>query len=313
MNKVKFPALIGDSPLAILAAIGTTRLIYDFADDEARLAWDATDHCPILFSAIPTVEAVADELYKIIKNIPADVAVPSGPVGFPPPGRSPDKLRVEQGDLPDLVSSLVSEKSDSEKATVRAWLGSLITDLTVDSKKRGSISNFIASSGGQSIATMLKNTLTVVKKNPDSLLQALVKWRRSQKECTGEYLDHRAVWKAIEDGAGVPKMRGVPGATWLALMSYPLWITTATGKHAHTSGWHLISKPRGSAKELRLPLWEEPIGPAAIKALVEHPALDADMMESLSQEVRLLGVFHICRARRLGGDHSAGVLAPVIR
>ena len=242
MNKVKFPALIGDSPLAILAAIGTTRLIYDFADDEARLAWDATDHCPILFSAIPTVEAVADELYKIIKNIPADVAVPSGPVGFPPPGRSPDKLRVEQGDLPDLVSSLVSEKSDSEKATVRAWLGSLITDLTVDSKKRGSISNFIASSGGQSIATMLKNTLTVVQKKPDYLLQALVKWRRSQKECTGEYLDHRAVWKAIEDGAGVPKMRGVPGATWLALMSYPLWITTATGRTYRSGSYQSASR-----------------------------------------------------------------------
>ena len=110
-------------------------------------------------------------------------------------------------------------------------------------------------------------------------------------------------------------MRGVPGATWLALMSYPLWTTTALRRRARTSGWHSVAVRRRSIQELRLPLWQDPLGPAGVKALVEHPALDGDLGEPLNQEIRLLGVFHICRARRhqSPGGKSAGILAPVSR
>jgi hypothetical protein len=315
MNQVTFPALVGDSPLAILAAIGTMRLIHDVVDDSARLHWDPADHRPRLISSLRTVDEVAEALEGIVAAMPDGVLVPGGPTGFPPPGEAPDKLRVPRGCLPALMDGLAAGASEAETATLRSWLGSVITDLAVDSKMRGSVSQFIASSGKQSIATMLEKPLERVRKEPDYLRQALVSWRRVSG-VTGEYLDHRAAWEATDDGGGkTGNMRGVPGATWLALMSYPLWVTTALRKRARTSGWHSVSMRRRSMQELRLPLWREPLGPAAVKALIEHPALDGDLGEPLDRKIRLLGVFHVCRARRHQppGSKSAGILTPVSR
>ena len=312
MNKVKFPALIGDSPLAILAAIGTTRLIHDFIDGKAQLAWDEVDYCPVLFSVLPTVTAVTDAIRGIIMSMPEGSVVPSAPVGFPPPGEAPDKLRVQQGKLPGMVAELLTGSSDSEKATVFLWLGSLITDLAVDGEGRGAVSQFISSAGKQSIATMLEKPLQHLRREPDYIRQALVSWRRISG-VTGENLDHRAAWNANEDGKGKASMRGVPGATWLALMSYSLWTTTAARKRPRTSGWHSVRMRHHSIQELRLPLWEEPLSPAGIKALVEHPALEGEPTLPLSQEIRLLKIFHICRARRYKSPSckSAGILKPL--
>ena len=86
MNDVKFPALVGDSPLAILAAIGTLRLIRDFVDDHALLSWDAADRAPVLHSSMPSVDDIVARLAQIIESMPEGVVVPGGPPGFPPPG-----------------------------------------------------------------------------------------------------------------------------------------------------------------------------------------------------------------------------------
>ena len=314
MNQVKLPALIADSPLAILAAIGTMRLIHDFVDGKARLAWDTSEHCPILFSSLNSIKAVTSALQDLVNSMPEGVVVPGAPAGFPPPGVAPDKLRVPQGELTKLTSKLIESATEAETITVRSWLGSLVTDLAVDSKNRGSVSNYIASSGKQSIATMLEKPLEHVQAEPDYLRQALISWRRVSG-VTGEYLDHRAACTATEDGRGKATMRGVPGATWLALMSYPLWTTTAVRKKARTSGWHPSSRRGRSSSELRLPLWKAPLGPAAVKALVEHPALDGDLGQGLSRELRLLGVFHVCRAKRYQppNSKSTGILTPISR
>ena len=327
MNHVTLPALLGDSPLAILAAIGTLRLIHDFTDDNARLHWNTTDHRPVLTSSLATVDEVAEALVDIVRTMPEGVSVPGGPMGFPPPGEAPDKLRVPQGKLHSFAENLFPEISETESATMFSWLTSLITDLAAtseksdsgsknqksNSQKRCSVSQFIASSGKQSIATMLKKPLEHVQKHPEYLHEALTGWVRVPG-VTGEYLDHRAAWKAIDDSRGrTGRMRGVPGATWLALMSYPIWTTTAAGKKPRTSGWHLVGKGRRSIQELRLPLWVEPLGPLAIKALVEHPELDGDLDVPLNQKIRVLGIFHVCRARRAPSEHSAGLLIPAQR
>ena len=132
--------------------------------------------------------------------------------------------------------------------------------------------------------------------------------------CNRRVLGSQSGMEAIDDGRGrTGRMRGVPGATWLALMSYPIWTTTAAGKKPRTSGWHLVGKGRRSIQELRLPLWVEPLGPLAIKALVEHPELDGDLDVPLNQKIRLLGIFHVCRARRAPSEHSAGLLIPAQR
>ncbi|MDO4888669.1 MAG: hypothetical protein Q3979_08230 [Actinomycetaceae bacterium] len=305
MSQVKFPALVGESPLAILAAIGTLRLIHDFVDEGACLSWDPTDRAPVLRSRLASVDVVVEELSELVAEMPEDVVVPGGPPGFPPPGEAPDKLRLKQGQLHERFGV------DPPSPVVQKWLASLVTDLVADSQGRGAISQFTAPAGKQSMATMLEKPLRLVQSNPEYLRQALVGWRRVSG-VTGEFLDHRANWDSGEDGRGKAEMRGVPGATWLALMSYPLWTTTAAGKQPRTSGWHTAGRRR---QELRLPLWREPLGPAAIKALVEHPVLEGkgETKTPDAAALRLLGIFHVCCAQRrqAAGGKSAGVLVPV--
>lgn len=306
MNRVKFPALVGESPLAILAAIGTLRLIHDFVDGDARLSWDPDDRAPVMHSRLASVDAVVEELTSIVLGMPKDVVVPGGPSHFPPPGAAPDGLRLPQGQLYEQFNS------DSQPPVAQKWLASLVTDLVTDKDGRGAISQFMAPAGKQSMATMLEKPLHLVQSEPEYLRQALIGWRRVPG-VTGEYLDHRARWDSGEDGRGKAEMRGVPGATWLALMSYPLWITTASGKHPRTSGWH--SEPGGGslAEELRLPLWLEPLGPAAIIALVEHPELDRAWADMDQRWLHLAGVISVCRAhrRKARGEKAAGVLVPI--
>lgn len=310
MNDVKFPALVGDSPLAILAAIGTLKLICDFVDDHALLSWDAADRAPVLHSSMPSVDDIVARLAQIIESMPEGVVVPGGPPGFPPPGAAPDRLRLELGELRHFTGMLCRDQSSAP--TVQAWISGLVTDLVVDPSGRGAISQYAAPSGKQSMATMLQKPLELVRDTPDYLRQALVGWRRVSG-VTGEYLDHRANWDSSEDGRGKAEMRGVPGATWLALMSYPLWITTAAGPRVRTSGWHTVSEERRHEEELRLPLWGEPLGPAAVKALVEHPVLEGDWDDIDQNALRTLGVIHVCRAhrRKAEGGKSAGVLVPL--
>lgn len=312
MNQITFPALVGDSPLAILAAIGTLRLVRDFVDDQSRLRWDPLDRSPVLESSLTSVDEVVAELTRIVdEETPDGVLVPGGPRDFPPPGASPDRLRVPPDELYRLGSSFFTNQP-KEAATVRGWLGSLVTDLALDSKGKVAISQYTAPAGGQSMGTMLAKPLELVRSTPDYLRQALTGWRRV-RGVTGEYLDSRAVWGSGDDGRGEPQMRGVPGATWLALMSYPLWTTTADSSHPHSSGWHRFPEGRRQRWELRLPLWQEPLGPDAVKALVEHPALAGGWDDVDQGMLRLLGIVHVCRARRWPspGGKSAGVLAVV--
>lgn len=316
MNDVKFPALVGDSPLAILAAIGTLKLICDFVDDHALLSWDAADHVPVLHSSMTSIDDVVARLTEVVEAMPEGVVIPGGPPGFPPPGGTKDRLKVKQGELPKLIAQITENASLPERETLQRWIPGLVTDLATDNQNRGAVSQFIASSGQQKMATMLEKPLDKVRANPDYLRQALVGWRRISG-VTGEYLDHRASLEGGEDcprgneeTQGKAKMRGVPGATWLALMSYPLWTTSATGSHVRTSGWHTVSAEQ---KELRLPLWSEPLGLAAVKALVEHPALEGDWDDIDQNALRTLGVIHVCRAhrRKAEGGKSAGVLVPL--
>lgn len=318
MSEVRLPALTGDSPLGILAAIGVLRLLSEFTETPTRLRWDRDNWTAVLCGQRDSVETVVADLDAIVAGISDDAALPGVGAGFPPPGAAPDRLRVPQANLSAAAQSLVQGMSDSEHSEARRWLSSLVTDLAADDKGRVAISQFTAPSGKQSMATMLDKPLEQIRRKPDYIRQALVGWRRVPG-VTGEYLDHRAMWDATEDGAGSPSMRGVPGATWLALMSYPLLRTTVSLRgRPSSSGWHAVTA-KGSRPydELRLPIWEQPLGAASITALIEHPALSKVGGVRNSARVRddfaALGILHVCRARRYQppGGKSAGVLTPV--
>lgn len=318
MNEVRLPALTGDSPLGVLAAIGVLRLLSDFSDDRPQLSWTRRDLTAVLHSRRSAVEEVVDDLLAVVERIPEASVLPGIGAGFPPPGAAPDGLRVRQTGLRDASESLLGNMAENERSEALRWLSSLVTDLAVDDKGRAAISQFTAPAGKQSMATMLTYPLSDVRKNPDYLRQALVSWRRVPGT-TGEYLDHRAMWDAAEDGAGSANMRGVPGATWLALMSYPLLRTTASlRRRPLSSGWHTTAVGRRSYGELRLPIWEQPLTPPAVTVLIEHSAL-TDCVDrqtgalTITAGLKALGVLHVCRARRYQapGGQSAGVLKTV--
>lgn len=306
MTELNLPALDGRKPLGFLSAIGLTRLLTVSATNDAeppRLSWRPAERTAVLHSRHDSLDAVVDALTCLVAAIPADTVLPGGPPGLPPPGAAPDKLRVP----PAQLRLLASAPPISTNPEAEAWLASLVTDLCLDDKGRADISLMAAPSGRQSMFTMLEKPLALVRDHPDYLREALVGWRR-RPGVSGEYLDHQVLYDAADSDVGIAEERGVPGATWLAIMAYPLLRTTSAGPDPITSGWHRRTGP----PEFIYPLWSEPLDTSAIVALLEHPLWSTIVGANMPAEAGALSVFEVGRARRrrIPGRTFAGVLGP---
>lgn len=314
---ISCPALDGRDALGFLAAVGLLRLLADHADQAATLSWSATDATAIIHTAVADgIDGMARWLTALVESIPPGQVTPETPANVPPPGEAPDGIRLAPTDLRAYVESVANDNGPA----VHRWVGSLVTDLVQDDKGRSAISLLAAPSGRQSMRTMLEKPLALIRDDPQYLRQALAGWVRVTG-CTGEYLDHRVIYDAADTPDGRRgQERGVPGATWLALMSYPAWRTTSVnGTTPITSAWR--ADARGPVFEW--PLWTPALTLAAVQVLLEHPAVHCDAAEldakndpgerrrteRMQQE---LGVFAIRRARRrrIQGRNFAGVLAP---
>jgi hypothetical protein len=301
------PALDGRSPLAFLAALGVLRLVVEELGYLANLAWSPGDCTATLVGAHDTVDGLASDLKGIAESIPDGVVLPRMWSHLPPPGEAPDKVRLPRVELRKYAARVWEENG----AAGERWLASLVTDLSLDDSGRADISLFTAPAGKQSMRTMLEKPLATVRKNPQVLKEALTGWRR-YPGVTGEYLDHRALFDAVDAPDGRPAMRGVPGATWLALMSYPLFRTTAEGTEPLTTGWQR-APGRGPRRRLVYPLWSAPFGLPEIVAALEHPVLVGAEPGPPPSAARHLSAFLVCAAerRRIPGGKSAGVLTPI--
>jgi hypothetical protein len=311
MTALSLPALDGRSPLGFLAALGVLRLLTENGHPHARLAW-STRHCTAeLHHSHRDLDDLAADLQAIVETIPEGGVLPSVPADFPPLGEAPDKLRLPRPQFRDYADSLQLNNDEATFAQIERWLSSLVTDLSIDDKGRADISLFTAPAGKQSMRTMLTKPLTTVRDNPATLAEALRGWRR-YPGTTGEYLDHRALFDAADAPDGKPAMRGVPGATWLALMSYPLLITTSAGNDQVSSGWQR-NRGRQGGPRLLYPLWSTPVDTYGALALLSHPALQGSEPGTPSAAFRTATVFLICAATRLkaDGQKSAGVLIPI--
>jgi len=306
MTVLALPALDGRTPLGFLAALGLTRLLDIHTGDVPRLSWSPEDFTAQLHTTRGSIDEVVADLRNIVDNIPSDGVLPGVPVNLPPPGAAPDQLRLSPGALRSLVNKLAPEPD----AEIEAWLGSLVTDLSLDEKSRSDISMMAAPSGKQSMRTMLEKPLKLVRDNPACLDEALLGWRR-HPGVSGEYLDHRVLFDGADSGAGKSEERGVPGATWLALMSYPMLRTTALGSEPITTGWH--RRPRRQPPLFVYPLWTVPLDRHAVTALLEHPLMQQCVRGELPTAAKVLSVFTVRRAqrRRIPGRTFAGVLGPV--
>ena len=133
---------------------------------------------------------------------------------------------------------------------------------------------------------------------------------------TGEYLDHHVLRSAADSSEGKSVERGVPGATWLAMMSLPWFPVWADGPQPVAGGWQ-ARRPKVSALRLA-PLVVASRCCLLYPALATHPLLRA---ESERGQVSIiggdglppLGVFLVCAAERrsISGRNFAGVLTVV--
>lgn len=305
MNTLTLPALDGRTPLGFLAALGLIRLLEVHTDDVPRLSWSPEDFTAQLRTTRGSIDEVVADLHCIVDSIPDDGVLPGVPADLPPHGAAPDQLRLS----PVALRALANQLAPTPDAEVEAWLGSLVTDLSLDDKSRADISMMAAPSGKQSMRTMLEKPLQLVREDSGCLVEALVGWRR-RPGVSGEYLDHRVLFDGADSGDGKSEERGVPGATWLALMSYPLFRTTALGSEPITTGWH---RRRRQPSLFVYPLWKAPLDRFAVTALLEHPLMQQCVRDEPPAAVSALSIFTVRRAqrRRIPGRTFAGVLAPV--
>ncbi len=306
MSQVRLPALDGRTPLGFLAAIGVLRLLHAHCGQDVGLAFSRSDAVAVLHG-MSDVDEVVTHLREIVANVPADGALPGAPVDFPPPGAAPDRMRMQRHELRALTDSF--DRDDDER---RAWVQALVTDLALDDKQRVALNPFCAPTGKQSARTMLEKPLDHVRRNPDVIREALVGWRR-YPGVTGEGLDYLAYQGRADTADGRDgQNRGVPGATWLALMAVPNFPVTAIAREATTSGWQRRSGRR-ARRELVYPLWDRPLSPRTIAVLLGHPLWrSVAAATALPPEADVLGVFLLCVAQRElpPGGKSAGYLKP---
>lgn len=306
MTAIECPALDGREALGFLAAVGCLRLLADHGDPDATLAWSPATATAVVDTAVADDTAgLAGWLIGLIDGLAPGQVIPGAPADLPPPGGTKDRLRVGPEHLRAYTAGLPN-------GTDLRWITSLVTDLVLDKNGRSQISLFTAPSGQQKMRTMLEQPLERLRRAPVFLTEALDGWSRVSGY-TGEYLDHRAQFDAADAPDGKSAYRGVPGATWLALMAYPLLRTTSSMRGRLTSGWHHV----GGRPVFRWPLWRYALDVDAVQVLLEHPLLDerGAMQRPEAADVRRgldsLGVFGLHEAARRGGDKSAGVLAPL--
>ncbi|HEY6797636.1 MAG TPA: hypothetical protein VI248_23425 [Kineosporiaceae bacterium] len=305
MTALPLPALDGGTPLGFLAALGVLRLVTEHGEYQPRLAWSRQDGIAVLHDAHADVDGLVADLSAVVTGIPDAGVLPGMPADVPPPGEAPDKLRLPRPDLARYAAGV----SRAAGPAGERWLSSLVTDLSLDDKQRADISQFAAPSGKQSMRTMLEKPLARVRANPTLLREALVSWRR-YAGVSGEYLDHRVLFDAVDAADGKPAERGVPGATWLALMAYPLMLTTGLGGQPRTTCWQDLGR---GARRMVYPLWSAPLDVDGVRAVLTHPVLQGAAPGAPPAEAGPLSIFRVCHAerRRIPGRTFAGVLTPV--
>jgi hypothetical protein len=213
LHRVDLPGLIGDQPLAFLAAFG----LMDLLLENSYLHWDPADRHAILHChSYSSVADIVAALTMQLKDIRPGQALPRTRV-FPVRRQrgAPDPLRIRAADYRGLRDRL-SRSSGGEY-----WLKATITDRATDASGYCLVNPLVAVRGRQTIGSFWYYPMMEVRADPERLLtEALTGWRRVEGS-EGWLLDHHATYSTDPGLPGPGGSMAVPGATWLATLAVP--------------------------------------------------------------------------------------------
>lgn len=306
---VELPALNGRLPLGFLAALGLLRLLGDSLPGPARLSFTPERGTAVIHSDLTTIADITGHLAAIISDTADEAVIPGLTPGFPRHGGTgPDPMRHPR----ETHRQFARDVGGNDPKAAARWLPHLVTDLATDTSGKAAITPFMAPRGQQKMRSFFEKSLDHVRRKPEYLTEALTGWRRVPA-VTGEYLDHAALNAPVDDPAGrTQQERGVPGATWLATMALPLLRLTGNGTDRAASLWHQA----GQRSYMIWPLWQPPLEPPAVQALIEHPALrpvsPAPAVSSTQWKPLGINAVQGAERRKLPGiDKCDGVLVPI--
>lgn len=282
-HELELPALVGNSPLGFLAALGILQLTTPLLDQPARLSWRGPDAPAVLHTHQPlTHQTLAGLLSTQLPDDPAKEPLPLVPgiLSLPRTGPS-DALRMPIDTA--LAHLRHHAQAEREHNTPTAhWFTALVNQLSIAPTEKntgktrpsgGKQPDLYTSStplfgrGGQmTLANNWTKAAEECRKDPTHLLAALTAWRRVDGYA-GANLDHHSTGDAHMVSQGKPTQQGVPGATWLALHGFATFRLTGDTTYAQTTSWDRAT-PNGA---LTWPIWQHPLTTTSITALLEHP------------------------------------------
>ncbi|RKN03113.1 hypothetical protein [Streptomyces radicis] len=310
MHQLELPALLSDSPLGFLAALGVLELTTHTLDSGAHLSWQGPAQPALLHTHSPlTIDRLADHLQHQLPTDPEDEPFPVVPgilsrTRHPTPGSPNEPLRMPF----DEAHRQLAEYAHAERtngAPQARWFTALVNPLHAKNEKNGipytTTTPFFAPSGRMTLRQSWAEAATRCRKEPKHLRAALTSWIRVPGYA-GASLDHHSYGPAHLHTDGQPAQHGVPGATWLALHAFAHFRLTGHGDFRGATSW----VPTREGRTFTWPAWHPPLPTPAITTLLEHPLLYQPNPPSTA--LTDLGVIAIYTARRTRLSNSDGPL-----
>jgi hypothetical protein len=309
---IELPALRADSALGFLAALGALRLVVEeLGDDTATVSWPDGPYSAAVLATerIDSVESFAAAINEVVASMRSNKQLLPTVTGFPPSGEGGSVDPTSNYSAED-GRGLASSARDDERLS--RWISATVAlSPTIDRKTRlpGNLekNRFLKAGPGtvwvpRTLAGLLKSMTST------SVIEAFLGWRRTD-DFIGGYFENRAdIEAATGQAARAPKKRGVPGATFLAFMALPLVPVRTPGLFAtETVGWSQSPKvPKGFC----WPVWADQLGLAAIRGLLDHPAIAMFVRTGSASRLEGLGVSAVFRSVRIAAGNNDAALAP---
>ncbi|MEV4505485.1 type I-G CRISPR-associated protein, Cas3-extension family [Streptomyces klenkii] len=321
-HELELPALLGNSPLGFLAALGLLQLTQPLLEQPPRLSWRGPDAPAVLHTHQPlTHQSLADLLARQLPLEDDDLlTVAPGILGLPASGPFGDALRMPVDLALDLLACHAQAERDRSAPTAR-WFTALVNQLSLETSNkktagrpasgdRGDLytttTPHFGRTGQMTLAASWAKAADHCRSDSSHLIAALVAWRRVD-DYAGANLDHYATGDAHMVSHGKASQRGVPGATWLALHGLAAFRLTGDTTRAQTTSWDHTA-PNGA---LTWPIWKQPLTTTAITALLEHPLVRHPNPDTTKLHNLGVTALYVAHRTRLGQGH--GPLQPARR